>query len=213
MSQYLINLPDRGSYLHHSIDIFHIGATRVILFIFFFVSIIGIFLVSKKFHYNKIIDGQVLEIIWTAVPAVILIFLAIPSLRLLYQRDEIYNNNIRVKATGGQWYWTYDIPFLGVYSIDSYIVTPSSLETGDRLFLKVDNPFLIISKINSIISVTSRDVLHSFTVPSVGVKIDAVPGRLNNTSILVNDRGIYYGQCREICGANHSFIPIVIEVI
>jgi cytochrome c oxidase subunit 2 len=185
----------------------------VILVLFTFASI----LINKTINL-RLAENQIIEWIWTLTPAIILLFVAIPSLALLYIYDEHINYRIRIKSIGHQWYWTYEIikvfnNKINLIELDSYIIPendlPSSgfrlLDTDSRLVIPINTPVQLL--------VTSDDVLHSWTVPSLGVKADAVPGRLNLLSLYTYQPGTFFGQCSEICGANHRFIPIVLESV
>jgi cytochrome c oxidase subunit 2 len=170
-------------------------------------------LITNKLTNRYLIEAQQIETIWTIVPAIILLFLALPSLRLLYLTDEVRNPRLTLKAIGHQWYWRYEYTDFSNIDIDSYIVQPSDLQPGEYRLLEVDNRVPLPINLETRILVTAADVIHSWTVPSLGVKVDAVPGRLNQLGFTITIPGIYYGQCSEICGANHSFIPISIEAI
>lgn len=156
-----------------------------------------------------ITESHFLEFVWTLVPIIILIFIAFPSLYLLYLTEDSCISGCVVKVIGHQWYWEYQYsgPF-GDFGFDSYMLT-----SGDTLYrnLDVDNRVFIPTLVPSLFIITSADVLHSWTVPSLGVKVDAIPGRLNYLSLSPSNTGIYFGQCSELCGSNHSFIPIVVE--
>lgn len=147
------------------------------------------------------------------IPATILILIGMPSLRLLYSMEEVVEVGVRVKVVGHQWYWSYEVQNLGgdLLEFDSYMVGGEDLGLEGNRLLEVDNRLLLSVGEEVSILVTAADVLHSFAVPSLGLKMDAVPGRLNQLLVKVNRPGIYYGQCSEICGANHSFMPIVVE--
>lgn len=167
-------------------------------------------------RYNKyLFEGTLIEIIWTLIPAGVLVFIAFPSLKLLYLMDEVIDPALTIKAIGHQWYWSYEYSDYGPETIefDSYMVPTSDLNSGDLRLLEVDNRLVVPIQTQVRVLVTGADVLHSFAVPSLSVKIDAVPGRLNHTSFFVKRPGIFYGQCSEICGANHSFMPIVVEAV
>jgi len=175
------------------------------------ISLVGylINLLLFNLFINKyFLSGQLIEIIWTVFPAVILLFVAFPSLQILYLLDEINNPLITLKTIGHQWYWQYEYSNFLNLEFDSYMKKDKDLKF--RL-LNVDN--FIIFPNNSQIRVltTATDVIHSWTIPRLGVKIDASPGRLNQTNFFVNRLGLFFGQCSEICGANHSFIPIILE--
>lgn len=199
--------------------------------IFFFLILILVF-VSRilvralwHFHYQKnpipqrIVHGTTIEIIWTIFPSIILMFIAIPSFALLYSMDEVVvDPAITIKAIGHQWYWTYEYSDYNSsdeqsLTFDSYMIPEDDLELGQLRLLEVDNRVVVPAKTHLRLIVTSADVLHSWAVPSLGVKCDAVLGRLNQISILVQREGVYYGQCSEICGTNHAFMPIVVEAV
>lgn len=161
---------------------------------------------------SQVTHGTVLEIVWTLIPAVILAVIAVPSFGLLYSMDEITNPAITVKAIGSQWFWSYEIQD-GDQSVafDSYMVPEDDLKVGQLRLLEVDNSLVLPILTHVRVLVTATDVLHCWAIPSLGVKIDAVPGRINQTSIFIKRPGIFRGQCSEICGVNHGFMPIVVE--
>ena len=170
---------------------------------------------SGKAYHRYLVDGTLLEIIWTIVPAVILVLIALPSLKLLYLMDEVMDPGLTIKAIGHQWYWSYEYSDYQTETLefDSYMVPTSDLNKGDFRLLEVDNRLVVPINTHVRVLVTGADVLHSFAVPALAVKMDAVPGRLNQTGFFIKRPGIFYGQCSEICGANHSFMPIVIEAV
>lgn len=174
---------------------------------------------STRFISHKyLIHGTLIELIWTITPALILVAIAFPSFKLLYLIDEIIDPAITIKVIGHQWYWSYeysDYATLDGKSIefDAYMVPEEELQVGDFRLLEVDNRVVVPVDTHVRVIVTAADVLHSWAVPSLGVKLDAVPGRLNQTSFLANREGIFYGQCSEICGVNHAFMPIVVEAV
>jgi len=170
---------------------------------------------SGKAYHRYLVDGTLLEIVWTIVPAVILILIAFPSLKLLYLMDEVMDPALTIKAIGHQWYWSYEYSDYQTETLefDSYMVPTSDLNKGDFRLLEVDNRLVVPINTHVRVLVTGADVLHSFAVPALAVKMDAVPGRLNQTGFFIKRPGIFYGQCSEICGANHSFMPIVIEAV
>jgi len=163
--------------------------------------------------------GTVVEIAWTTAPSFILVAIAIPSFALLYSVDELNDPAITLKAIAHQWYWTYQISDYtdsdGTYDIvfDSYMTPEDDLELGQLRLLEADNRVVLPVDTHIRVIITSADVLHSWAIPSVGVKCDAVPGRLNQVSIFLDREGIFYGQCSELCGANHGFMPIVLETV
>lgn len=170
-------------------------------------------IIVNSFTNRYLIEAQQIETVWTILPAVILVFLALPSLRLLYLTDEVRNPSLTLKAIGHQWYWRYEYTDFTDIEIDSYIIPTTDLQPGEYRLLEVDNRVVLPIQIEIRVLVTAADVIHAWTVPALGVKVDAVPGRLNQLGFTINNPGIFYGQCSEICGANHSFIPICVEVV
>lgn len=147
------------------------------------------------------------------MPAITLIFIALPSLKLLYLLDELNNPLLSIKSIGHQWYWSYEYTDFKSIEFDSYIIPANELNLNSFRLLDVDNRIVLPYNSQIRIIVTAADVLHSWTIPALSVKIDATPGRLNQISFLINRAGLFFGQCSEICGANHRFIPIVLERI
>ncbi|YP_271958.1 cytochrome c oxidase subunit II (mitochondrion) [Orbicella faveolata] len=168
---------------------------------------------KNKFYDRFLVDGTFWEIIWAIIPAVILVLIALPSLKLLYLMDEVVSPALTIKAVGHQWYWSYEYSdYEGeTLGFDSYMLPTSDLTPGENRLLEVDNKLILPILTHIRLLVTGADVLHSFAVPSLGLKIDAVPGRLNQTGVFIKRPGYFFGQCSEICGANHSFMPIVIK--
>lgn len=156
-------------------------------------------------------ESQPLELFWTIVPAFVLIFIGLPSIRLLYLLDEVYKPSITIKTIGHQWYWSYEYSDFLNLEFDAYIIPTNELREKNFRLLDVDNRTIVPVNTQIRTLITAADVLHSWTVPSLGVKADAVPGRLNQVNFLTNRPGLFFGQCSEICGANHRFIPISIE--
>jgi cytochrome c oxidase subunit 2 len=195
------------------LNYFHDYIITLLLLVFSFVTYLFVYVSFSPFTDTYTIDSHELETVWTILPMVILLFMAFPSLIILYLIEEISNPSISVKVVGHQWYWEYQY-FNSWFNhrFDSYMVTESdsyvvyhNLDVDNRLILPTNSSILFL--------VTSADVLHSWAVPSLGLKVDSVPGRLNYLSTFVPSSGVYYGQCREICGSNHSFIPIVLELL
>jgi len=208
-----LGIIDPSSPIQSEIILFHDHAIILLVGIFILVGLIGVKLTFNRLSSRTTHEAQTLEIIWTLVPALLLIWLALPRLRLLYLLDESSNDGIILKATGHQWYWRYEIPSNSTSSFDSYIVQENDLLPGAFRLLEVDHRPAIPYGVNCLVISTSSDVIHAWALPSIGVKIDAVPGRLNSISIYPITPGLFFGQCSEICGANHSFIPIVVEVV
>lgn len=208
-----VSLQDSNSPLIEQLNFFHDHTLLIILLITILVGYIIIILFFNKYTNRFLLHGQTIEIIWTILPAIILLFIAFPSLRLLYLLDEIYKPSLTLKSIGHQWYWSYEYSDFKNIEFDSYIIPSNELKDNNFRLLDVDNRIVLPINTQIRIIVSATDVLHSWTIPSLGVKIDATPGRLNQTNIFINRPGLFFGQCSEICGANHSFIPIVIESI
>lgn len=206
------NLQNRASPLIEQIIFFHDHTLIILLIINILVIYLIINLFFNKFINRFLLEGQIIELIWTILPAITLVFIALPSLRLLYLLDELNNPLITLKSIGHQWYWRYEYSDFNNIEFDSYIINENNSINNFRL-LDVDNRIILPINNQIRILVTATDVIHSWTIPSLGVKVDANPGRLNQTNFFINRPGIFFGQCSEICGANHSFMPIVIESI
>nr|URH16725.1 cytochrome c oxidase subunit II [Dentispicotermes sp. n. 2 SH-2021a] len=208
-----LTLQDSASPVMEQLIFFHDHALMIMLMIITTVFYTMISIIRNKQTSRFLLEGQMLETVWTIAPAIILVFIAIPSLRLLYLMDEIHNPALTLKAVGHQWYWSYEYSDFTKLEFDSYMVQQEDqqidtfrlLDTDNRIVLPMNSPIRLI--------VTAADVLHSWTVPSLGVKTDGTPGRLNQVSFSINRPGLLYGQCSEICGANHSFMPIMIESV
>nr|YP_009668622.1 cytochrome c oxidase subunit II [Oreohelix idahoensis]QCW57651.1 cytochrome c oxidase subunit 2 [Oreohelix idahoensis]UKG20813.1 cytochrome c oxidase subunit 2 [Oreohelix idahoensis] len=207
------NLIDPASPIQAQMTLFHDHALILLIGIFVLVAILGAKLIFNKLSSRYMYEAQTLEVVWTIMPAFFLVWLAIPSLRLLYLTDEQPLVGNVTKAIGHQWYWSYEAGNLNNEMNDSYMKSTDSLTLGDYRLLEADYHSVIPALMDNQIIVTSTDVIHSFAVPSLGVKVDAVPGRLNILNIFPSVTGVFYGQCSEICGANHSFMPIVVEAI
>lgn len=163
--------------------------------------------------YSTIYYHVNLEIFWTLLPSFLLVLIILPSFVLLYNSDIFIQPSYTIKIIGNQWYWTYEYDSNNSYKIskfDSLLVTDSSLSKGQLRLLECNNSLVLPIKKHIRILVSSTDVLHSWAVPSLGLKLDACPGRLNQTSVYINRKGLFYGQCSEICGINHSSMPIVV---
>nr|YP_006303258.1 cytochrome c oxidase subunit II [Zygeupolia rubens]ADZ05385.1 cytochrome c oxidase subunit II [Zygeupolia rubens] len=206
-------LQDAASPLMEQLIFFHDHAMLVLVLIVSLVGYAAFTLMRGSFTNRYLLECQEIEAVWTVLPAVFLIFLALPSLRLLYLLDEVNDPGLSVKAVGHQWYWSYEYSDFLDLDFDSYMVPVSDLSSGDYRLLEVDHRTVVPVNVDVRVLVTAADVLHSWAVPSLGVKADAVPGRLNQVSFYISRPGVYYGQCSEICGANHSFMPIVVEAI
>nr|ARH53833.1 cytochrome c oxidase subunit 2 [Elateroidea sp. AH-2016] len=208
-----INAQDSASPLMEQLTFFHDHAMLILLVITLIVSYIMATLFTNKYINRFLLEGQTIELIWTIAPAVTLIFIALPSLKLLYLLDEINCPSVSVKSIGHQWYWSYELSDFKMIEFDSYMIPQTEMKNFNFRLLDVDNRLPLPFKSQIRMMVSSTDVIHSWTIPSAGVKIDASPGRLNQTTFFMNRPSILYGQCSEICGTNHSFMPIVIESI
>ena len=173
---------------------------------------------------TRFVHGTALEIVWTLIPAVVLALIASPSIALLYaSSEEFIIPNLTIKIIGNQWYWTYEysdsilqstnFETVSPISYESYMIPDNELKLGQFRLLEVDNRVVVPVNTHVRLIITASDVLHSWAVPSLGVKVDACPGRLNQTSLFLNREGVFYGQCSEICGINHGFMPIVVEAV
>nr|YP_009918701.1 Cox2 [Metschnikowia arizonensis]QMJ95758.1 Cox2 [Metschnikowia arizonensis]QMJ95770.1 Cox2 [Metschnikowia arizonensis] len=173
---------------------------------------------NNKMGYKYLKHGQTMEIMWTMFPAVMLLLMAFPSFMLLYLCDEVLTPAMTIKVMGLQWYWKYEYSdFVNekgeTIEYESYIMPDDMLEDGQLRLLDTDTSIMLPVDTHVRFIVTANDVLHSFAIPSLGIKIDATPGRLNQVSALIQRTGVYYGQCSELCGVNHSLMPIKIECV
>src|SRR5215470_7666249 len=157
--------------------------------------------------------NTVIEMLWTVVPVLILVIIAIPSFKLMYFMDRVPNPDMTIKVTGHQWYWSYDYPDQGDLAFDSNLIPESDLKPGQKRLLDVDNPLVVPVDTVIRVYVTGTDVIHSWFIPSFGVQEYAVVGRLNESWMKVEHPGVYYGQCNQICGVNHAFMPIKVEAV
>nr|YP_010925299.1 cytochrome c oxidase subunit II [Sigara lateralis]WKD80502.1 cytochrome c oxidase subunit 2 [Sigara lateralis] len=206
-------LQDANSPLMEQLIFFHDHTLMILTMITTMVGYLMISLLFNKLINRYLLEGQSIEMIWTMLPAVILMFIALPSLRILYLMDETMNPMMTIKAIGHQWYWSYEYSDFNNIEFDSYMKPFSEMKMNEYRLMDVDNRVVVPNNTQIRILVTANDVIHSWAMPALGVKIDAVPGRLNQSNFLVERPGLMYGQCSEICGANHSFMPIVLESI
>nr|AZL93105.1 cytochrome c oxidase subunit 2 [Aulacus sinensis] len=205
----MFSTQDSNSSIMEQLIFFHDYSLMIISMILIMIMYMLIFLSFTKFYNHNILENQLIEIIWTIFPMIILIFMAIPSLKILYLLDEISKPSITIKSTGHQWYWSYEYSNYKNFEFDSYMISFNKI--NNFRLLDVDNRMIIPNNLTIRILVNSADVIHSWTIPSMGIKIDANPGRLNQINLNFNRPGLFYGQCSEICGTNHSFMPIVVE--
>nr|QOD98677.1 cytochrome c oxidase subunit II [Chelonoidis denticulatus]SBW75603.1 cytochrome c oxidase subunit II [Chelonoidis denticulatus] len=192
---------------------FHDHTLMIVFLINTLVLYIITLMMTTKLTYTNTMNAQEVEMIWTILPAIVLITIALPSLRVLYLMDEISNPHLTIKAMGHQWYWTYEYTDYENLEFDSYMIPTQDLPNGHFRLLEVDHRMVMPMESPIRMLISAEDVLHSWAVPSLGVKADAVPGRLNQSTFIITRPGLFYGQCSEICGANHSFMPIVVESV
>uniref|UniRef100_A0AAU7BA32 Cytochrome c oxidase subunit 2 n=1 Tax=Pallidoplectron sp. TaxID=3143696 RepID=A0AAU7BA32_9ORTH len=209
-----LNFQNSASPLMEQLIFFHDHTLLILTMITIMVAYVMGSLFFNKFTNRLLLEGQTIEVIWTILPTITLIFIALPSLRLLYLLDESLNPSITIKTIGHQWYWSYEyMDFSTPYEFDSYMIPSNELNLNSFRLLDVDNRTILPMNLQVRVLVTAADVLHSWAVPALGIKIDATPGRLNQTNFFLNRPGLFFGQCSEICGANHSFMPIIIESV
>nr|QVX31172.1 cytochrome c oxidase subunit 2 [Gesiella jameensis] len=208
-----LNFQDAASPIMSQLIFFHDHAMLIVILIMSFVFYSFFSLFMNTLMNNMLFEAQQIETIWTIFPAFILLFLAFPSLRILYLTDEIFSPLLTLKTIGHQWYWSYQYSDFTFMEFDSYMIPSENLIMNQFRLLEVDNRVILPMNTNIRILITAADVIHSWTIPSLGIKVDAIPGRLNQTNMTMLIPGIFYGQCSEICGANHSFMPISIETV
>jgi cytochrome c oxidase subunit 2 len=207
-----------GMLFFHNYLMFFLIVTGIFICYFLCQIVINFSEESNK-NVQKFTHSSVLEFVWTVIPAVILLFISIPSFALLYSLDELIEPALTLKVIGHQWYWTYEFsdclyfPAAETLIFDAYMTATSDLKNGAFRLLEVDNRVALPVNTHIRLLITSADVLHSWAVPSFGIKIDACPGRLSQGSLLIKREGMFYGQCSEICGVNHGFMPIVIKTM
>ncbi len=215
-----LNLQPAASTVMEHIHDFHDFILYIIFGIAIFVLLLMIYVVLRFNEKANPVPSKTshnvpLEIIWTIIPVLILVVIAVPSFRLLYYESRFENPDLTIKATGYQWYWGYDYPDHGGINFMSYMIKDAEIDPtkGQHRLLSTDNP--VVVPINKVVrfQITAADVLHAFAVPAFGIKMDAVPGRLNETWVKITKPGTYYGQCSELCGTGHAFMPIEIKAV
>nr|UFI48420.1 cytochrome c oxidase subunit II [Gunungidia aurantiifasciata] len=207
----MLSFQDAVSPIMEQLIMFHDHTMMIIIMITSIVAYMMMSLMVNKYINRILLEGQFIELIWTILPALMLIFIALPSLKILYLMEEMNKPIITIKAIGHQWFWSYEYSDFKKIEFDSYMKPTNELENNEFRLLDVDSRMMIPFNISSRMLVSSTDVIHSWTIPSIGMKIDASPGRINQGSLMINRPGLFFGQCSEICGANHSFMPIVLE--
>ena len=209
---------DAASPVMERIDGFHDMLLVITIAIAVFVSALLLY-VMVKFNEkanptpSKTTHNTILEVVWTIVPIIILMVIAIPSFKLLYFMDKTPKPEMTLKVTGSQWYWSYEYPDHGKVAFDSQMIPDGELKPGQKRLLEVDNRVVVPVDTNIRVLVTANAVIHAWAVPALGVKMDAVPGRMNETWMRVTKAGVYYGQCSELCGINHGFMPVAVEAV
>lgn len=213
-----MGLQPAASPVKHALDSFHslllVIITGITLLVFALLVTVAVrFNAKRNPTPSTTSHNTLLEVAWTVIPVVILIVIAVPSFRVLYMMEVTPQAEMTIKVTGRQWYWDYEYPDQGGFAFSSYMIPESDLKPGQKRLLEVDNR--VVVPVNTVVRVqlTAGDVIHSWALPAFGVKKDAVPGRLNETWFKVEKEGVYYGQCSEICGTNHGFMPIAVEAL
>ncbi|YP_009122928.1 cytochrome c oxidase subunit II (mitochondrion) [Dermacentor silvarum] len=206
-----MSFSDMNSPIMEQMAFFHDHSMMIIMMITIITIYMIINIMLNNFTSRSMMEGQEIEFIWTIIPAITLIFIAIPSLHLLYLTDEMFNSQISIKVLGHQWYWSYEYSDFNK-EFDSFMIPESEMNLNSIRLLETDNNLVIPMNTNIKFLISSTDVIHSWTIPSLGLKMDAIPGRLNQCFSSSNRPGMYFGQCSEICGANHSFMPISMEI-
>nr|YP_010936692.1 cytochrome c oxidase subunit II [Apanteles gelechiidivoris]WKW91662.1 cytochrome c oxidase subunit 2 [Apanteles gelechiidivoris]WLN31480.1 cytochrome c oxidase subunit 2 [Apanteles gelechiidivoris] len=208
---FMMNFQDSFSYIMMLMIYFHDFILMVLLMILVFILYIMVWFFLNNLFNKNILHNQLIEIIWTIIPMIILIFMALPSLHILYMLEDILNPFMTIKILGHQWYWSYEYSDFYNLEFDSFMLK-DYIEGNFRL-LDVDNRLILPKNFNIRGLLSSVDVIHSWTIQSLGIKVDCIPGRMNQFMMLVNRSGLFFGQCSEICGLNHSFMPIVLEIV
>lgn len=213
-----MGLQEAASPVKHLMDSFHSLLTIIITLIVIFVAALLAYCVvrfnaKRNPVPSKTAHHTLLEVAWTVLPVIILIVVAVPSFKLLYMAERVPQADMTIKVTGRQWYWDYEYPDQGNIAFSSYIIQEADLKPGQRRLLEVDNRVVVPVNATVRLLVTAGDVIHSWAIPAFGVKKDGMPGRINETWFKAEREGVYYGQCSEICGTNHGYMPIAVEVV
>nr|YP_010849295.1 cytochrome c oxidase subunit II [Krisna nigromarginata]WGG89435.1 cytochrome c oxidase subunit 2 [Krisna nigromarginata] len=209
----MFSFQDALSPVMEQLMMFHDHSMMIILMITISVLFMMTSMYMNKMSNRFMLESQMIELIWTIIPAILLIFIALPSLRILYLLEEVSSPMITVKTIGHQWYWSYEYYDYKEIEFDSYMKPTNTLINNEFRLLENDNRLTLPFNVKIRMIITSTDVIHSWTIPSLGIKIDATPGRINQGTLMINRPGIFFGQCSEICGSNHSFMPITLESV
>jgi len=217
-SSWQVNLQGAATPVMESIHSFNtfllVIITAIVLFVLVLLAIVAVRFNERSNPVpSKTSHNTTIEVVWTVLPVMILVLIAIPSFRLLHLELRIPTPDLTIKAVGHQWYWSYEYPDNGGFGFDSLMVAEKDLKPGQPRLLAVDNEVVVPVNKTIRMQVTAADVIHSYAVPSFGIKIDALPGRLNETWFKATREGIYYGQCSELCGKDHAFMPIAVRVV
>nr|QIT06593.1 cytochrome c oxidase subunit 2 [Sminthurinus signatus] len=207
-----LNFQNASSPLMEQLIFFHNHSMIILILI---ISVVSFNMYSSLINKNvsqEMLESHELELFWTLLPTLILTFIGFPSIRLLYLLDEVYKPSMTIKTMAHQWYWSYEYSDFNKCEFDSFMIQSQDMKNFNSRLIETDNRVIIPQKMQIRNLISSADVLHSWTIPSMGMKLDAVPGRLNQTNFYPNNIGMVYGQCSEICGANHSFMPISMEI-
>jgi cytochrome c oxidase subunit 2 len=197
---------------------FHDDLLVIITLITVFVLGLLVFVIVRFHHQRNPVPTRtshntIIEMLWTVVPVLILVIIAIPSFKLMYYMDREPNPDMTIKVTGHQWYWSYEYPDQGGLTFDSNLIPEADLKPGQKRLLDVDNPLVVPVDTTIRVLITGTDVIHSWFVPSFGVQEYAIVGRVNETWMKIEHDGVYYGQCNQICGINHAFMPIKVQAV
>nr|YP_003434431.1 cytochrome c oxidase subunit II [Chaetoderma nitidulum]ABM69275.1 cytochrome c oxidase subunit 2 [Chaetoderma nitidulum] len=206
-----MGLQEASTPLMEQLILFHDHAMVMLILILTLVTFVTFTLLMEKYSCRFILESKTIETMWTMLPVFILVILAFPSLRLLYMLDEISQPTLSMKAIGHQWYWSYEYSDFKNLKFDAFMLNDNQINMGEYRLLETNNHVVVPMNSSVRLLVTSEDVIHCWTIPSLGVKADAIPGRLNQLNFMILRPGVFYGQCSEICGANHSFMPIALE--
>nr|WRY72463.1 cytochrome c oxidase subunit II [Zorka maculata] len=208
-----LNFQNSNSPIMEQLIMFHDHTMMIISVITMMVGYMMMLIFKKSFNSRMILENQMVELIWTLLPAIMLIFIAIPSIKILYMMEETNKPMMSIKTIGHQWFWSYEYSDFKKIEFDSYMKPSNEIAPNEMRSLETDNKIIIPFNTQTRMMITSYDVIHSWTIPNLGIKVDATPGRINQGSMLLMRPGVFFGQCSEICGANHSFMPITLESV
>lgn len=216
--EWQIDFQNPASPIMHELKWFHdfllIISASIVIFVFMLLAYVVVRFNAKSNPIPATFTHNIaIEVIWTVIPILILVMIAVPSFRILRMAEHSPPADMTIKVVGSQWFWTYSYPDHDNIEFDSYMILEKDLKPGQRRLLEVDRRIVIPESTNVKFLITAADVVHSFAIPALGIKTDAVPGKTNETWTRVEKRGVYYGQCSELCGVNHGFMPIALEVV